>query len=446
MLEDETFGEFYSKMNDLRNQMVSLGKTVSVVKLIRKILRSLPECFRINVTTIDESKDLEEMKIEELVGSLQTYELSLPSVKKLKTIALKASKKKVEVSSGDDSEDEEKAMAMLAKKFGRLIRNERFKKKFFEKMEKVPREAEPEEVEKKDPRGPRCYECSGFEHIRADCGNLKQGKGEAYNVTLSDEYEEEEAPEQEKFVAFVAPHVEEEDSYSEHSDDGEELKEAYKTLYIEFEKLREGSKQHIHDLNSLQTEKSSLLCKIQELEEKLLETQLQLERFTDEKLTHMLSIQKSSTDKTGLGYVAPPSDIPSTSRTVFVKPAVPESPPIVEDKGKDKIHGDVPGTQKPYSIRKSPICHHCGLSGHVQPQCSLLKAQKAKVKKEVPRQANYGTRPLAQHQTPWHQGPYQTPWNQAPWDQTPYQAPWYQAKALGASASVALAKICSCQP
>jgi hypothetical protein len=39
--------------------MVSLGKTVSNVKLIRKILRSLLERFRINVTTIKESKDLE---------------------------------------------------------------------------------------------------------------------------------------------------------------------------------------------------------------------------------------------------------------------------------------------------------------------------------------------------------------------------------------------------
>jgi len=124
--------------------------------------------------------------------------------------------------------------------------------------------------------------------------------------------------------------------YLEHSDDGEELKEAYKTLYVEFEKLREGRKQYIHDLNSLQTEKSSLLRKIQELEEKLLETQLQLKRVTNEKLTHMLSIQKSPTDKTGLGYVAPPSDTPSTSRTVFVKQAVPEPPPTVEDKGKDK--------------------------------------------------------------------------------------------------------------
>jgi hypothetical protein len=80
------------------------------------------------------------------LGSLQTYELSFPPVKKLKTIALKASKKKVEVSSEDDSEDEEKVVAMLTKNFERLMRNERFKKKFSEKMKKVPREAELEEV------------------------------------------------------------------------------------------------------------------------------------------------------------------------------------------------------------------------------------------------------------------------------------------------------------
>jgi hypothetical protein len=130
-------------------------------------------------------------------------------------------------------------VAMLAKNFKRLMRDDRFKKKFSEKMKKAPREAENEEEEKKDPRGPRCFECSGFGHIRADCGNLKKGKGKVYNVTLSDE-SKEKAPEAEKFLAFVPPLVEEKDSYySEHSDDGEELKEAYKTLYIEYEKLRE---------------------------------------------------------------------------------------------------------------------------------------------------------------------------------------------------------------
>jgi hypothetical protein len=89
MLEDETFGEFYTKISDLRNSMVSLGMQISDVKLIRKILRSLPERFKIKVITIEESKNLEEMKIEEPVGSLQTYEYSLPPVRKAKIIALK---------------------------------------------------------------------------------------------------------------------------------------------------------------------------------------------------------------------------------------------------------------------------------------------------------------------------------------------------------------------
>jgi hypothetical protein len=227
----------------------------------------------------------------------------------------------------------------------------------------------------------------------------------------------------------VAPLVEEEDSYYlEHRDNGEELNEAYKTLYVEYEKLREGHKQHLHDLNSLQTEKSSLLQKIQELQEKLLETRLQLERVTNEKLTHMLSIQKIPTDKTSLRYLAPPTDTPHTSKTVFVKLAFLDPSPTIEDKGKDKFNGDVSGTQKPPSIRRSPICNHCGLSGHVRPQCSLLKVQKAKVKKEVPRQANHGTRLLTQHQAPWYQAPYQAPWRQAPRHQAPqYQAPWSHA-------------------
>jgi hypothetical protein len=164
----------------------------------------------------------------------------------------------------EDYEKEEDAVAMLVKNFERLMKNDWFKKKFFEKLKKAHRESEPEEAEKKDPKGPRCFECSGFGHIRADCGNLKQEKGKAYNATLSDESEEEESLKQEKFLAFVALHAEEEDSYySEHSDeDGEELNEAYKILYVEFEKLRETHKQHIHELNSLQIEKRSLLLKI----------------------------------------------------------------------------------------------------------------------------------------------------------------------------------------
>jgi hypothetical protein len=80
----------------------------------------LHERFRIKVTTIEESKDLEEIKIEELIGSLQTYEYSLPLVRKAKTISLKASKaskKRTRVSSNEDLDIDEDTVAMLAKNF-----------------------------------------------------------------------------------------------------------------------------------------------------------------------------------------------------------------------------------------------------------------------------------------------------------------------------------------
>jgi len=132
MLENETFGEFYTRINDLRNSMVSLGKKVSDAKLIKKILRSLLEHFRIKVTSIEESKDLDSMKIEELVGSLQTYEYSLAPVKKAKGMAFKAIKRKV--SSDEDSDNEEK-LAMITNKINKLMKID----KFIEGLRETPR-------------------------------------------------------------------------------------------------------------------------------------------------------------------------------------------------------------------------------------------------------------------------------------------------------------------
>jgi hypothetical protein len=141
-------------------------------------------------------------------------------------------------------------------------------------------------------------------------------------------------------------------------------------------------------------------------------------------LIHMLSIQKSPTDKIGLEYVASSFDIPSTSKTVFIKPIVPKPPTTCMDKGNEVIGGDVSAiakaTQKPPTIRRPHICHHCCLSGHIRPHCSLLKAQRSKVK-ELPRQASSDNRPLAHHQVPWHQAL----WHQAPWHQA-RQYQWQQ--------------------
>jgi hypothetical protein len=116
------------------------------------------------------------------------------------------------------------------------MKNDKFKK-FTERLRETPREAEPEEDEKKDPKGPRCFECSSFGHVKADCGNLKQAKGKAYNATFNKSKEEETSDKDQKFLALVAPHEESKGSfyYSESSDeDRKEIKEACKIIYVRF--------------------------------------------------------------------------------------------------------------------------------------------------------------------------------------------------------------------
>ena len=79
MSEDESFDFFYSKLNKVVVSKFNLGEKTEDSKIVRKILRSLPESFRAKVIAIEESKDLDDIKVQELIGSLQTYELLLPT-------------------------------------------------------------------------------------------------------------------------------------------------------------------------------------------------------------------------------------------------------------------------------------------------------------------------------------------------------------------------------
>ena len=84
MSDDEYFDEFYAKFNDIVNSTYNLGEIYDQSKIVRKILRSLTKNFRPKVTTITESKDMDSIPVDELVGSLQSYELDLPKTNKSK--------------------------------------------------------------------------------------------------------------------------------------------------------------------------------------------------------------------------------------------------------------------------------------------------------------------------------------------------------------------------
>ena len=105
----------HSMENGIVIAKLNLEEKIEDAKVVRKILRSLPESFQEKVTVIEESKDLDEIKIQELIGSLETYELGLSSHKSSKSLALKTIIERMDDSSEED--DVEKEVAFLAKSF-----------------------------------------------------------------------------------------------------------------------------------------------------------------------------------------------------------------------------------------------------------------------------------------------------------------------------------------
>ena len=86
MEEDETFDEFYAKLMNIVNYAFNLGESIAEYKIVRKILRSLPERFHAKITAIKEVKDIDQIPLTELVRNLQTYKMGLASMVKVERV------------------------------------------------------------------------------------------------------------------------------------------------------------------------------------------------------------------------------------------------------------------------------------------------------------------------------------------------------------------------
>ena len=121
MSDDETFDEIYAKLNDIVNSAFNLGEVYDQSKVVRKILRSLIEDFRSKVIAIIESKDVDTIAIDELVGSFQSYGSDLPKTSKSKSMALKFVDDVDDC--GFDDEISSIEIVYLAKNFINFLRN-----------------------------------------------------------------------------------------------------------------------------------------------------------------------------------------------------------------------------------------------------------------------------------------------------------------------------------
>ncbi|CAM8993893.1 unnamed protein product [Rhodiola kirilowii] len=121
MSNSESIPEFNARVLDLSNEAVALGKPIDGERMVSKVFRSLPPRFAMKVTAIEEMHDISKLKLDELKGSLRTYEMNQKhkvQPRDGKGIALKAEVFEDMLESGCTTEQ----LAMMARNFGRMVR------------------------------------------------------------------------------------------------------------------------------------------------------------------------------------------------------------------------------------------------------------------------------------------------------------------------------------
>ena len=123
MEEDESFDEFYTKLKDIINSAFNFRETILEPKIVRNVLRSLPERFHAKITAIEESKNIDNIPLTKLDGNLQTYELGLIRIRKSsksKSMALKAKSSDTNESSNDE---DSKMKSYIMRQFKKFMKN-----------------------------------------------------------------------------------------------------------------------------------------------------------------------------------------------------------------------------------------------------------------------------------------------------------------------------------
>ncbi|KAA0064266.1 gag-pol polyprotein [Cucumis melo var. makuwa] len=125
MAEDETISEYNERVLEIANDSLLRGEKISESKIVCKVLHSLPRKFDMKVTAIEEAQDITTLKLDELFGSLLTFEMAMSDreSKKDKRIAFKSvyDKENTVKQSGNEANQDE-SIALLTKQFSKMAR------------------------------------------------------------------------------------------------------------------------------------------------------------------------------------------------------------------------------------------------------------------------------------------------------------------------------------
>ncbi|GJV83614.1 zf-CCHC domain-containing protein [Tanacetum coccineum] len=347
--QDESIDSAFARFNTIITSLKALDEGYSSKNYVRKFLRALHPKWIAKVTAIEESKDLTSLSLDELIRN-KVHEMIIKKDSEIvkakverKSIALKAKKESSdEECSTSGSEDEEYAMAVRdLKKFfkrrGRIMRQPQNDKKAFQRSR-----------DDKNGKGDRkCFRCGDPNHLMGECPKPpKDNNKRAYvggSWSDSGEEDDEKVKDETCLVAHASSEVCSESSYF--SDENSSIDDI--ALDNEYDKLCKMSLKIITKNKKLKATRNSLENELRELKDKLSTLEknkgvdldcakchvlkIENEKLKDEstrlnkfeKSTHclneMLSNQKPSGDKLGLGFNSFEASSSGTKEIKFVK-------------------------------------------------------------------------------------------------------------------------------
>ncbi|GKB13694.1 zf-CCHC domain-containing protein [Tanacetum coccineum] len=350
IFKDESIDSAFARFNTIITSLKALDEGYSSKNYVRKFLRALHPKWRAKVMTIEESKDLTSLSLDELIGNLKVHEMIIKKDYEIvkakverKSLALKARKESSdEECSTSGSKDEEYVMAIrdfkkFFKRRGRFVRQPRNDKKMFQRSR--------DDKNSKSDR--KCFRCGDPSHLIGECPKPPKDKNQKSFVggswSDSGEEDDEKVKNEMCLVAQASSEVCSKSSYF--SDENSSIDDL--VLDNEYDKLCKINLKIITKNIRLKAARTSLEKKISNLKEKvstleknkgvdleyvkchmlkienekLKEEALKLTKF--EKSTHclneMLNNQKPSKEKLGLGFNSFKSSSSGTKEIKFVK-------------------------------------------------------------------------------------------------------------------------------